>query len=297
MKLEIKKQTYLETRRLVRNQTRLAFTLIELLVVIAIIAILAAMLLPALAKAKDKARTVNCISNLKQWGLAEQIYATDNNDGIPCDGMDPTSGSYPPSPADPHAWFNLLPPIVADKPLSNYLASATSTANINAVKLPFPGNGVGKIWECPSAAMSANYLNNVLQGSGINGFFSYAMNIDLKRRTTGYGTADVYHYPAMPKLGSLQKPSDTVFIFDVDFSDSDEPGSANNTFSTLPALRWRSFPARHNKTGGIVNFVDGHAAFWKQSVVTNCGTASPATAKENPGAPLIWNPVYRQANP
>jgi prepilin-type N-terminal cleavage/methylation domain-containing protein len=269
-----------------------AFTLIELLVVIAIIAILAAMLLPALSRAKSAAKQANCISNLKQWGLAMHIYALDNNDRIPRDGMG-AGGTYAPGGsgdhADPNAWFNLLPQLVADRALVDYYSDPPP--NTPSLKLPFPGNGKGKIWHCPSAKMSEGDLA-ILSGGGAEGFFSYEMNIDLKKDQSDTSGNSNILYPGMPKMVNFRKPSSVVLLFDCVFSPTTEIVNGSPQFNSVnPANRWRNFASRHNN-GGVIDFLDGHAKYFKTTYVqTGAGTFEAILPD------IIWNAAYRIANP
>ena len=243
--------SFLQCSNPCRRQAETAFTLVEMLVVIAIIAILAAMLLPAIANAKARAQTTSCLNNLRQWGMAFHANAADSQDHIPRDGTDENSqysvdsgktGVSPADPSgtpnDPFAWFNVLPTGVGNQPLSNYYAMSGNPSD----KMPFPGSQVGKIWHCPAIrTITDTFLNN-----GQFGFFSYAMNIDLKMKSsiTKGVTGNCYDWPFMPSLGSLRNPAAIVMLTEAAFSPSMENyDTAPDHNGVMPAGRWEIFPS------------------------------------------------------
>jgi prepilin-type N-terminal cleavage/methylation domain-containing protein/prepilin-type processing-associated H-X9-DG protein len=292
-----------------------AFTLIELLVVIAIIAILAAMLLPSLAKAKESARRARCLSNLRQWGMAEVMYAADNQDGIPRDGYG-ADGSWfstktynglpTGTPDDPFAWFNLLPLYVGGKPMQyslyykDYNSAKGGKYDKAAKYFPFPSEK-GPIWECPSASMSLATIDTgalkppdpPASKPGQGGFFSYGMNIDLKRDANG---TTAMPYPTMPKVSSFRKPSEIVFMFDIVFDPVTEVVNGSPGYNSVnPAGRQNSFASRHDR-GGVINFLDGHVRYFKTAYIQDNPSSNSGGFREPLISDVIWDPPYRVSN-
>ena len=136
------------------------FTLIELLVVIAIIAILAAMLLPALAKAKQKAHAISCVSNLKQVGVALALYVGDFNDRFP----PITSYEIPGNVASPSAaWSKTLGPYI--KQQGNTFTSQANKVFICSSAVYGSPNNSG-----PLKLSGADFLSNTYSAAGsLNG--------------------------------------------------------------------------------------------------------------------------------
>jgi prepilin-type N-terminal cleavage/methylation domain-containing protein/prepilin-type processing-associated H-X9-DG protein len=279
------------------------FTLIELLVVIAIIAILAALLLPALAATKRKAQTIQCLSTMRQWGLGLQIYATQNDDQMPRDGT-ASGGSYAcyglpadapaGTPNDTAAWFNALPPAVAEKPLSFYYNGGIMGGANYQMKYPFPGNGLGKIWMCPAIQTTAADNNLFLPASspGQYCFFSYVMDLDLKLKKSIVGNAvlgNSYPYPNMPKLSSMRNASAQVLLTEFCFSPTLEVWTTESPqMGCFPSSRWTYFVKRHSNGGNLV-FLDGHAEWFLFDYVYNQNPIGDKRVEKS-NDDIWWNP-------
>jgi prepilin-type N-terminal cleavage/methylation domain-containing protein len=167
-----------------------AFSLIELLVVISIIAILAAFLLPALASAKEKGRQTTCISNLRQWGLAYDMYAQDNQDFIPRRGQ----GVQPLQQIQrPDDWFNALP-VYFSLPTFQQMVSNNAT----------PAPQSGSVFICPTA---------VNTNANAAYFLPYGMNMNLSP----------WNLPLATKMAQVTTPIYVVAM-------ADAPGGYSATY-------------------------------------------------------------------
>jgi prepilin-type N-terminal cleavage/methylation domain-containing protein len=170
-----------------------AFTLIELLVVISIIAILAALLLPALAAAKEQGRAARCVSNLRQWGLAFNMYAADNGDSLPRRGQ----GVQPLATIDrPTDWFNALP-FYFGLPMFQQMVSNNAT----------PAPQSQSVFICPTA------LNTNTNGTY---FLPYGMNMNLCP----------WNLPVAATFSQVAMPIDVVAM-------ADAPGAYSSTYPSV----------------------------------------------------------------
>lgn len=244
-----------------------AFTLIELLVVIAIIAILAAMLLPALSSAKDRAVAIACLSNTRQIGLAMTMYAGDNKEYFP---LPPVYHAGPP-------YKNKYGLACGGEWLLRDQVTPNTPAPMMAPYLPN-----NKVWVCPKRKRGLTYPTATgVWDPSITGFLSYGFNFCGVFGAVDPNDGNMIN--AKPfKASSAAKPSELVAITDVSGSISPVNSAtaaawldswwAGNSGPTLPVTgnenaRLQTAYAKHS---GRVNvtFVDGHTVATFPSALT-----------------------------
>ena len=233
------------------------FTLIELMVVIAIIAILAAMLLPALSKAKVKAQAISCMNNQKQLTLAWIMYADDNQDRVP-----PNASGSGSRGGWVDGWLDF---------------GGANTDNTNTLFLLNakigPYTKIIGIYKCP-----ADIYNVSIRGAFLPRVRSVAMNSFIGVLDADYGTRQTPPCYTYKKMSDIRRPPPSNLWVFVD----EHPDSINDGWLTdgwPGGGGWGDLPASYHAAACGLGFADGHAEIhkWRDKA-----TLEPVTRQTRP---------------